>query len=247
MTHDEAKLLLGLFRPDHDDPADPLFAEALSLLESDRDLAAWYASDKSLDREMSAALREMVPPLHLRDSLLGQRKILRPAFFGAYRWLAPVLALAAVLVLLAAIDFAKPKAKPTDPVLAALALKIPALTDAHNHPKAVAGDIAPLRSWLAEHGGASGFQLPKSLQDAAGMACEVTEVEGRKVTILCFDIGVDRHPHLYVVETPGNQPDPDGRPVVSEIDGVAVASWRQNGLTYFLAERGPIESVRNLL
>ena len=248
MTHDEAKLPLGLFRPDQDDPADPLFSEALAQMESNQDLASWFAREKSLDQEMRSAVKEMMPPSSLRDSLLAKNKIIQPSIFSQSRWMAPALAIAAALILLVVMSaLIRPHAPGVDPVIAALTQKIPALTDAHNHAKATSGDFAPLRSWLAEHGGASDFQIPKSLQNVGGVACEVTEVEGRKVTILCFNVETGRHPHLYVVETPGSQPDPAAGPVFTEIDGVAVASWQENGKTYFLAERGSMESVRNLL
>ncbi|MFA7344379.1 MAG: hypothetical protein WC003_08755 [Terrimicrobiaceae bacterium] len=248
MTRDEAKLLLGLFRPDQDDPADPLFAGALSLLATDAELAAWSEREKALDREMRDAVRDVAPPSGLRDSLLAENKIVRPSRFSSAPWLVPALAIAAALaVLISLASLARPVPVATDPALAALTLRIPALTGAHDHAKSTAGSLAPLRSWLAEHGGSSGFTVPKGLQNAAGVACEVTSVEDRKVTILCFDLGGKRHPHLYVVDTHGIKPGADGRPTFFQIDGVSVASWSQGGLTYFLAERASLDAVRHLL
>jgi len=245
MTRDEAKLLLGLYRPGQDDPEDPMFSGALAMLATDGELAVWFERESAWNREMRDAVQAAAPPSRLRNSLLAESKVIRPPVFAATPWLAPVLAIAAVLVVLISLALLiKPPA--SDPVLAALTLKIPALTDAHDHAKGTAGDLAPLRSWLEEHGGPSGFVIPRGLQDAAGVACEVTKIEGRKVTILCFDLAGNRHPHLYVVESPA-RPGSDGQPAFFQIDGVSVASWHQDGLTYFLAERGSPDAVRHLL
>jgi hypothetical protein len=248
MTRDEAKLLLGLFRPDLDDPADPLFSEALSLLESDPELAEWFADEKSFDREVREAFSADLPPSALRDSLLAGVKVIRPSIFSRTPWIPVVLAIAAALVLVLCVtSLMRPSSVVTDPALAALALKIPALTDAHDHALESPGDFAPIRTWLAEHGGASDFVLPQSLQHVAGVACEVSEIEGQKVTILCFDLGGDRLAHLYVVKAAESAPGADRQPSFFELNGVAVAGWRDSGFNYFLAERGPLESVRQLL
>jgi len=249
MTRDEAKLILDLFRPDQDDPADPVFAEAFSLLQSDTELAAWFEAGKLFDKELRAAARSIEPPPGLRESLLAGSKVIRPSFFPGGPWLAPALAIAAALAALLAIaSLMQPSAGVIkDPVLAAIALKIPALTDLHHHSKSSSGNMEVIRSWLAENGGVSGFRIPKGLEDAAGVACEIAEIEGHKVTILCFELGGDRTAHLYVVSNPSSETGEVPKPAFFERDGVAVASWQVGGLSYFLAERCPMESVRRLL
>lgn len=247
MTREEAKLILGLFRPDQDDPADALFAEALRLVESDQELALWFEAEKAFDARTRDAVRQIAPPPGLRESLLAENKILRPSFFsGRY---SAALAIAAVLVALVGIAaLMRPSAGVlADPALAALALKIPALTALHDHSKSSPGDMDVIRAWLAANGGQAGFTIPNGLKNAAGVACEVTEIEGKNVTILCFEIGNNRIAHLYVVETPSSNPGTGGKPAFFELDGVSVATWHERGLSYFLAERGPIASVRGLL
>jgi len=248
MTRDEAQLLLGLFRPGLDDPADPMFSEAFSLIESDPELAAWFEREKSFDRGMRAEFAAVAPPFNLRDSLLAHEKVIRPSIFSQAPWLPAVLAAAATVALLLGVAaLMRPSSMVSDPALAALALKVPALTGAHNHSLESPGDFEAIRAWLEEHGGAADFSLPQSLQHVAGVACEILEVEGQKVTILCFDLGGDRLAHLYVVKASGDSQGADRQPSFFEMNGVAVAGWRENGYNYFLAERGPLESVRRLL
>lgn len=248
MTRDEAKTLLGLFRPDLDDPADPLFSGAFTLLESDQELAAWFKQEKAFDEEVRNAISSVAPPPALRTALLAEDKIIRPSFFSRGHLLPVALAAAAAVALLIGVTWLmRPSSVVTDPALAALALKIPALTDAHEHPLASSGDFTPIRKWLAEQGGAADFVIPEGLQHAAGVECEVAEIEGKKVTILCFDLGGDRTAHLYVVGPSNGKPEADLPPSFFELEGVAVAGWRENGLAYFLAERGPLESIRRLL
>ncbi len=243
MTLDEAKLLLGCFRPDVDDPADPLFADAFSLLAAEPELAAWFEKEKSFDRDMREALREIRPPADLRDALLGENKVIRPFSFRPY---APLLAIAAILVALVAVGglFRPSSVTDDDAALAALVRKIPEMTVAHSHSMASGGNFAPIRSWLAEHGGISDMTIPEGLKNAAGIACEVTEIEGRKVTILCFDRKNHQPVHLYVMQASPSSPEQG--PSFFEVDGVAVATWRDKDLVYFLAGKGPINSIRPL-
>lgn len=243
MTHDEAKLLLGCFRPDVDDPADPLFADAFSLLATEPELAAWFEKEKSFDRDMREALREIRPPADLREALLGENKVIRPFSFRPY---APLLAVAAILVALVTVGvlLRPPSVTDDDNALTALVRKIPELTVAHSHSMESGGNFAPIRSWLAEHGGISDMTIPEGLKNAVGIACEVTEIEGRKVTILCFDRKDHQPVHLYVMQASPSSPEQG--PSFFEVDGVAVATWRDKDLVYFLAGQGPIDSIRPL-
>ncbi|WAC19859.1 hypothetical protein OVA24_00520 [Luteolibacter sp. SL250] len=71
MDKDEAKFLLGSFRPDGADAGDEDFAAALQLAAEDRELGEWLAGERSMDAAFAAALGSVAPPASLRDDILG--------------------------------------------------------------------------------------------------------------------------------------------------------------------------------
>jgi hypothetical protein len=72
MDRDEAKAILELHRPGSaDDAQDPVIAEALSLLETDAELNAWFAEQQALDARISESYNGMEPPSDLKASILA--------------------------------------------------------------------------------------------------------------------------------------------------------------------------------
>lgn len=70
----EARIVLGAF-PAGDWPAeDPFFREALSLAETDRELAAWLRTNRDFDAAVSICLRNVVPPADLKAEILAGRR-----------------------------------------------------------------------------------------------------------------------------------------------------------------------------
>lgn len=71
MTNDEAKLILGAYRPTGEDAGDAIFGEATRRAQSDPQLAAWFAQSQGLDAAMRGKLRELTPPPGLKESILA--------------------------------------------------------------------------------------------------------------------------------------------------------------------------------
>ncbi len=70
MDKDEAKFLLGSFRPDGADAGDPDFSEALKLAAEDRELGEWLADERALDAAFATALSSVAAPAGLRERIL---------------------------------------------------------------------------------------------------------------------------------------------------------------------------------
>lgn len=70
MDKEQARLILGSFRPDGADAADPDFAEALHLAAADRELGEWLARERARDAEFSEALARVEIPENLREEIL---------------------------------------------------------------------------------------------------------------------------------------------------------------------------------
>jgi hypothetical protein len=74
MTNEEAKIILGAYRPDGVAPADAVFGEAMRQAERDPQLGAWFAQWQGLDAAMRVKLRELAPPPGLKESILAQAR-----------------------------------------------------------------------------------------------------------------------------------------------------------------------------
>lgn len=249
MDREEARIILSAYRPGRDDAADPAFAPALALLDQDGELADWFANQHALDIILQSAVRSIEPPADLKASILASAKMVEPP--AAHRqWQYPVwLAAAAVVALLAGLSFLILPHHGPKTSLASIDAAIPRLTRAHEHPFATDdGDVEKIRHWLAGNGGDKGFVVPRGLKGIQGMGCEVTAVNGAKISILCFELHNGGAAHLYVMDRSQLQnPPPDLKPEFQERDGIAMASWSDGRHSYILAMPGSDSEVRALL
>lgn len=71
MDKDQARLILGSFRPDGADAADDDFADALKLALEDRELGEWLAAERAFDAMFAKCLSSVSPPPALRDTILS--------------------------------------------------------------------------------------------------------------------------------------------------------------------------------
>jgi hypothetical protein len=249
MNTAQAKIILSAHRPGRDDEiADedqlPDLETALACLETDPDLALWFAHQATTDEIMREALRTITPPDDLRNRILAEAKVTRfPKFSGPQFWLA-----AAACVLLGLSAFLLfPRQSQLSPT--SLVAQIPALNARHDHTLAVSPDaLGEIRSWLAKNDAASDFILPKGLADLQGIACEVASIDGTQVTILCFHINDKRIAHLYVVDRSRlKNPLDSSDPAFLQIGDTAIATWSAGSHSYFLSESGDSKDLERLL
>jgi hypothetical protein len=249
MDREEARIILSAYRPGRDDAADPVFAPALALLDQDGELADWFANQHALDLIVQGAVQSIEPPADLKASILASAKTI-PLPASRTAWQFPVwLAAAAAVALLAGAAFLIQTHNGPKTSLAAIDEAIPKLTRTHEHPFATDdGDVGKIRSWLAGNGGDNGFVVPRGLKGIQGMGCEVTAVNGAKVSILCFELHNGGAAHLYVMDRSQlENPPPDLKPEFQERDGIAMASWSDGRHSYILAMPGSDSDVRALL
>jgi len=248
MNREEAKVILSAWRPDRDSAeGDALFEQALACMESDPELAEWFAAQQADDDRVREALRGIEPPAHLREAILSEAKVVPMASPATRRMsLAWACVAAAAVFLVAAVVFF-PRGGSVEAV--ALQSALVGITEEHEHSFASkAGDLDEVRAWLAANGGAEGFTVPAGLKNHGAVGCEVTSVEGAKVSILCFHLGGGRTAHLYVVDRSRlASPPAQGAPAMSQIGDFAMASWSEGDRSYFLAQRGDEDSLRRLL
>lgn len=76
MTPREAKTLLAARRPNGADDADPALAEALGVSRHDSETDAWARSERLFDQQVASKLRQVMPPLDLKERILAGRRII---------------------------------------------------------------------------------------------------------------------------------------------------------------------------
>src|SRR5438067_7586948 len=100
MTKEEAKRILAAYRPGDQDRLDSSFAEALQEIGKDPELARWLAEEREFDRAVAAHLNSVPVPFALKTRVLAN---MGPQTATKRRWLAPLAAAGAALLLLALI------------------------------------------------------------------------------------------------------------------------------------------------
>ena len=246
MTRDEAKCLLQAMRPDGSDTNDPVFVEALELVQTDSELEAWWKAQQNFDRGIAAKIEEIPAPLSLRDEIIGRRKIValpRQSFLGAG------FAVAAALVLVAVVQdllYTGPAVSP--PILSDVytASVLPVLGDDQPKLGMTSSDPGQVRAWLKERHAPTG-NLPASLAALPSVGCQVFEVRGHAVSLICLALKGGGLAHLFIVNEGALIDPPGDLPEYGQAGGWSTASWSKDGKSYVLATRTGPEALRALL
>jgi len=234
MNRDEAKFILGAYRPDGEDAEDPQFRKALELARQDPALGAWFAEQQAVDRAFSMRIRQApVPPSLKNDLLLARTTAGRRSRRRYPMWLA---AAAAVALLLAGAGWqirrsaeASARFAMFHEAMAATYAMVTPQTD-----QRMWLDDAGTRGWIGERGGDTGYAVPPALAAQGIATCKVLDWEGHTVTLLCFDLA-GGHASIFIVDSedlPGTSFGTD--PAYASAGGQTTATWRSNGRIYHL-------------
>ena len=245
MNNQEAKFILGAYRPDGRDAADPAFVEALGQAARDPELRAWLERERKFDTIVSGKLRDLAPPAELRASILAGSKASRPR----RRWWthpAWVAAAAAVMVLGVFIRILPGGQDGELGQMAALALRD--LNEAHDQHDGFPAGLTEVQARLGA--------LPRPVVSALGAAVDLDElkrrncrslrVAGREIFEICFERDGTWY-HLFAMvraDPPGRAA--EERPITSSRGEYTAAVWRDARMVYALVARGE-EAVRKLI
>ncbi len=249
MDNDRAKILLSAYRSDGADASDPVFAEALAQAERDPELTRWFAEERALDDRMHAALRSVRPPANLRDALLLTAKVSRMPTPRAW-WTRPAwLAIAAAIVLFAGLAFVALRPHSTPFTIAGVTSEIGRLHRAERISLgAMTSDPEQIQRWLKEHGGPHDFTAPTGLTSQMRLGCQVLDINGNKVSLVCFQIEGGQLVHLLVMDR-RRLADPPviGKPIMLQEGELAFATWSEGDRTYVLASKIGADELRKFL
>ena len=244
--NDQAKLLLSAYRPGGADATDPAFAEALAQAGRDPQLRAWLEESQRFDEAIAGKLRSVEVPANLRATILAGAKFSQPLRWwqGSRVW--ALAALLAVFASVAAFWFSKDsRLESWQTESLAVLEKIEAggvRFDAKNeHP-------APLVDWLREHAAPSPAAMPPTLAAHRTFGCKTIDANGRKVSLICFNLGGGDQAHLFTTARAGLQIEPPERHLVfGKKDHWNLASWSSGDEVHMLATQMDETRLRALL
>jgi len=195
MKSEHHKMILSCYREGRDDPTQPEFAEALAALETDSELATWYAENCQFDTVFTGALsRCTVPP---RAEILSEP---RKSVLQFPRLLAAAAALAIVagglnLVMRSQSGTAVKTADAFRQEMAHFAASDQIRLD---H---MGGNFASLQEFMKAKGGLRGDALPEVFPKAMPKGCQLIQWQGSSVSLYCFTTDGMQIVHAFLLPT----------------------------------------------
>lgn len=233
---------------------DPEVRAALEAAMQDPDLQSYRARQEAFDNAFADKLREAPVPTGLQEQILRTARELpssankAPASSSWSRWIHPAfLGAAAAIVLFLALSFTfrnPSSAGATGPEFVSVAQELHQSLD----PAMVSRDHQALTEFLVSHGAALPAKLPGHCSWDRSFACDVFEVNGSTVSLVCFQTENNGKLHLYTFERsafPDCKASP--KPVLGEGQS-AWAAWQEGPLLHVLFNDQPsTENLRRAL
>lgn len=244
--NDQAKLLLSAYRPGGADATDPAFADALAQAERDPQLRAWLEESQRFDQAIASRLRSVPVPENLRNTILAGAKFSRPRSVWQSPRVWAMAALLAVFASVAALWFSK--APPLDTwqtdslaVLDQVITGVLPLDTENPQP-------ARLVDWLRTQAAPVPAAMPPALLAHASLGCKTIDSNGRKVSLICFDLGNKELAHLFTTTRAGLKIEPpEKHPLFGHQTHWSLASWSSGGDVHMLASKIDETRLRALL
>jgi hypothetical protein len=245
MNNQEAKFILGAYRPDGQDAGHPMFAEALGQVERDPELRTWFERQRKFDTVTAEKIRVIAPPPELRAAILAGVRASRPRT----RWWANPLwiAAAAAVALITTVSVMVPRSRgPAIAELASFALND--LHQAHNEHVGHPPGLRPLQTQLSEtrtplttHGA-----IKVDLEELRRKNCRSIRLGGREVFEICFNRDGTWY-HLFAARRADFAPgEVDPKALIKSLGEFAVTAWADSDLVYALVAPGS-EALRRLI
>lgn len=251
MNNEQAKFILGAYRPSGRDAGDATFGEALRQAQLDPALGAWLVREQGFDTKVAAKLRAIVPPPGLREAILtGAHMSTLPAgrmVHSRWRpaaWLAVAASVAALISLVATQWYRAARPGPAGlDQLARFALAEP--LSAHTGPHA--DKLGALGAWLENPANRMVSVPPVDLTQLKAQGCRTVSIAGHEVFEICFQRNGGWY-HLYFARRSDFAASAgDGVPAVLEQGGRSVATWAGQQLAFALMTGGGAEALRRVL
>lgn len=238
MNREEAKRILEIYRPGTADAHDPEIAAALDEVREDAELQRWFEQHSALQRTLRGKFRDLPVPPGLKDSILAQRKIVRPEIW----WRNPVwLAAAAAVVLLGGLASLWLRPRVPDRFTDYRARMVSAALRVGTYQMSIeTNDMASVRRFMADRGAPSDYSLTRGLGGLSLTGGDSLQWRGHPVSMVCFDRGDKQMLYLFVLPRTVFKDPPPASPELAKVKKLLTAGWTEGDKTYLLA--GPEEA-----
>ncbi len=247
MKNEEAKFILGAYRPDGRDASDPALAPALEQAERDPELRAWLEQQRAFDTALTAKLQTIAPPPGLREAILaGARMSAAPAkrpWWSNTGWLAAAAAF--VLLAVVATMVRKSSGPPTGAELATFALRD--LTDAHDQHTGSPAGLSHVQAQLASASLPLPANLKLDLNELTKNHCRAITLGGRQIFEVCFNRDGNWY-HMYVARRSDFAPGTLDPKTLMKVQGeYASTTWADANHVYALVTHAGEQALRRVI
>lgn len=267
MNRDRISEILAAYRPGEGLEDDPEVREALALAEKDAALGEALRQSLAFDEAFSGKLREAPVPENLYGLILAksrnhtkqlsenpgrprENKILRffhPAAFAA----------AAAIILLLALSFTfwNPPSPAGSAAPELQTASVASLLESANalygrlNPSFVSRDGEEIVNFLKSRNGHIPSSIPGNVSWGHAFACDVMEVDGKTVSVVCFLGEEDTQTfHLFTFKRKDfERMDIPSNPRITSGNGPCSATWTHGQLIHVLYSNGGEKNLRQLL
>lgn len=247
MNNQEAKFILGAYRPDGRDATDPRFAEALAQASRDPELRAWLERQRKFDATLGHKLRELAPPPGLREAILAGTRVSAPAA-PRRPWTHPAwLAAAAAVIAVGTIVAMRRGPMSRPPVAELTALAARDTTEDHAHHIGAPGPLATAQTQFASVALPLTKNFSLDLEDLRRKGCRTLKLGGREVFELCFQRD-GKSFHLYAAKRADFAPGGDNPWALLQARGqVAATAWSDAKNVYALVTDAGTGALERLI
>ena len=260
MTPSEIKTLLSTYRNPSDCASDPRMAEALRRAEVDPELKQFLDDELAFDENFRSALNSIVPPQDLKSKIILDYHQNASSEEGRarFRWVPYAsFAAAAAAMLLGIVNFTfinpPSRAEALQVSQASVSPDLSQVIDSaysefkSRGPRMISNDYSKLVSFLKNNGGVVPQNLPSQLEKDSSFACDVFNINGVKVGLICFNKDGQTF-HLFHVAMPEDMISRAGeKPIIHKKDSVCCASWSDGKRFYSIRTESSEQKLRAVL
>ena len=244
MDSQQAKEILGLYRPGLDDAGDPFFAEALAHAQRDPELGRWLEQQHGVDAALRRKFDEIDAPANLEQEILSECKVVRPSIWRERRVL--LVAAAAAVVLAALVGYLR--WQPASQNFKAFRQTMAELVSGEYKMMLESKDLDAIRRFLAANHGPADYTLTKEMEKLPAEGCALIDWHGRRVSLVCLDRGADNDLFLFIIDRAALPDPPPGQtPQFARAGTMTTVSWSFGDNAYVLATKGSEEDLRKFL
>ncbi len=253
MNPEEARLILQCRRPEGQDDALPVMAEALKVLATLAGARAALESDAALDALIGAKLRDFAVPAQLRPNILTGARITPRLPWWRRRHF--IFSAAAVFAIGWSITLFKShlyspgsgtgQAVPSASLAEFREAATIKISGGGIHLDKVSSDLGELQAFLASRPRGRTVPLPEGLATLPTHGCEVFEWHGHEVTLICFETAGAGIAHLFTINSDALPVDLS-TPLRASAHGWETLTWKQDGKVMLLTAQTSPTILRKL-